>query len=187
MPLTEHLSVEARIIQQAILGDKQAFGQLYEVYCDRIFKYLFFRIGSQEAAEDLMSTVFLKAWEALPNFGRYSYQINFRAWIYRIAHNTLIDFRRTKKDEISIESVGDLHSKSENPDREFERSEEVKKLIELLNSLDDLSKNVLINRFVAGLSHRDTANILGLKENNVRVIQYRAIKKLQEMTGEKNE
>jgi RNA polymerase sigma-70 factor (ECF subfamily) len=184
MPDSDQSSMEARIVLQAIEGDKQAFGQLYEMYADRIFRYLVFRMGSMEAAEDLMCEVFLKAWTALPDFGAGSNDRNFKSWLYRIAHNALIDHRRTLKDEISLENLAEIQSKNEKPDKIFESKEQSSQLARMLNLLDELSRDVLIHRFVAGLSHRETASILGINEGHVRVIQYRAIKRMRRMTGE---
>jgi RNA polymerase sigma-70 factor (ECF subfamily) len=184
MPDSDTSSMEACIVQQAIAGDKQAFGQLYEMYADRIFRYLVFKMGSMAVAEDLMCEVFLKAWTALPEFGSGSSGWNFKSWLYRIAHNALIDHWRTAKDEISLENLGELQSKAEKPDKIIEKRETMVELFEKLNSLDDLSRDVLIHRFVAGLSHRETASILGINEGHVRVIQYRAIKKMREEAGE---
>jgi len=177
MPDTEHLNLEARIVQQVIQGDKQAFGQLYEIYADRIFRYLFFRTGTEVVAEDLMCDVFFKAWAALPEFNLDKKHNNFKAWLYRIAHNTLIDHRRTHKTEIPIDQLVELQSVSEKP-------EEISHLLADLNTLDNLSRQVLIHRFVAGLSHRETAALLGIREANVRVIQFRAIKKMREISGD---
>lgn len=184
MPDTGHLNLEARIVQQAIQGDKQAFGQLYEMYADRIFRYLFFRTGSVMVAEDLMCDMFLKAWVALPEFNSDKKHNNFKAWLYRIAHNTLIDYRRTKKSEISIEQFGEIPSGFVKQEKTIEDKEELSHLLENLNTLDDLSRQVLIHRFVAGLSHRETAELLGIRENHVRVIQFRAIKRMRAISGD---
>jgi len=184
MPDTEHLSMEARIVNQAIQGDQQAFGQLYEMYADRIYRYLFFRTSSEMIAEDLMCDVFFKAWMALPDFVMEKESVNFKAWLYRIAHNTLIDYRRTRKTEISIEQLGDAKSGGEKLEKTVEDRQELSLLFENLNTLDELSRQVLVNRFVAGLSHREVASLLGLQENNIRVIQYRAIKKMRELSGD---
>ncbi len=184
MPDTEHLNLEARIVQQVIQGDKQAFGQLYEIYADRIFRYLFFRTGTEVVAEDLMCDVFFKAWAALPEFNLDKKHNNFKAWLYRIAHNTLIDHRRTHKTEIPIDQLVELQSVSEKPEKKIEDKEEISHLLADLNTLDNLSRQVLIHRFVAGLSHRETAALLGIREANVRVIQFRAIKKMREISGD---
>jgi RNA polymerase sigma-70 factor (ECF subfamily) len=187
MPESDHLQYEARIIDQAIQGDKQAFGQLYEIYADRIFRYLSFRACSLVVAEDLMSEVFLKAWDALPRFGSKKNDNHFNAWLYKIAHNALVDHHRTTRHEVSLERIGDIASGVEKPELTVEKHEESVKLIRLMKMLDEISRNILINRFVAGLSHRETAEMLGLSENHVRVLQFRAIKKMRELMGDKHE
>ena len=184
MPESDHLQYEARIIEQAVQGDKQAFGQLYEIYADRIFRYLSFRTGSTVVAEDLLCEVFLKAWDALPRFGSTNRDHHFNAWLYKIAHNALIDHRRTSRNEVSLEQFGDIASGADKPEQIVESNEESEKLIKLLKDLDETSRNILINRFIGGLSHRESADMLGLSENHVRVLQFRAIKKMRELMGD---
>jgi RNA polymerase sigma-70 factor (ECF subfamily) len=86
---------EADLITKAIAGDREAFGTLYERYLTIIYRYVFYRLGDEHDAEDLTEMVFVRAWEAL---GRYrTTEAPFSAWLYRIAHNLLIDQHRTHK------------------------------------------------------------------------------------------
>src|ERR1043165_3026034 len=86
---------DAALIKQAVDGDSEAFGVLYVRYMDAIFRYIYYRVGQDIEAEDLTEEVFIRAWEALP-----SYQIGqfpFTSWLYRIAHNLVIDHPRKRK------------------------------------------------------------------------------------------
>lgn len=187
MPDEDPLNPENRIIRLAIEGDKQAFGQLYERYVGKIYRYLFFRMDSREAAEDMTEIVFLKAWEGLPALGRKSSGVNFSAWLYRIAHNALVDHRRTKKEEIALEGIEPIPAQIEKPGTRVELDEESARIIPAMQKLDEQSQNVIISRFIGDLKPREIAEMLGLSEGNVRVIQYRALKKLQGILGDKNE
>ena len=86
---------EDQLIEKAISGEKEAFGHLYDQYFPQIFKYLLVRTDTREDAEDMTETVFIKAWEHLPNFGGKTKERNLRAWLFRIAHNTVVDHYRT--------------------------------------------------------------------------------------------
>ena len=174
-----------RIIENAISGDKQAFGRLYEQYFMQIFRYLLIRSNNKEDAEDMTEIVFLKAWKNLPGFGEKSKGNNFRAWLYRIAHNTIVDHYRTRKHTSSL----DLEKRSleTEPDLLVMENEEKRKMVYAIKNLDAVSQNVIACRFIGGLSHKETALSTGLSESNVRVIQYRALKKVRDLMGEDNE
>jgi RNA polymerase sigma-70 factor (ECF subfamily) len=178
---------EAQIIYKAIAGEKQAFGLLYEKYSDAMLRYFFFRFASIEVAEDMTESVFIKAWEALPSFYLSGKELNFHAWLYRIAHNLLVDFLRSHKEETSIDAIGELPSMKSLPEKEIEQREFKTQLAKAINLLDGQSLQVVMNRFIAGLDHRETAKIMGISEGNVRVIQFRALKKLKEILGDSYE
>ena len=187
MPNAYQPGSDAELVQQAVHGDKQAFGRLFEVYYEQIYKYLLIRMNTYTEAEDLAETVFLKAWQFLPSFGQKGKAHNFRAWLYRIAHNALIDHRRTRKPEtilaVDIPDAGEM----QNPDETFEKGETFRHISQAIAALDDTSQHVIIGRFLAGLSHKEISQTLGVSEGNVRIVQYRAIRKIREMLGDENE
>jgi len=178
---------EPRIIQKAIEGEKQAFGLLYEKYFNAILRYLFFKLSSLEEAEDMTENVFIKAWESLPSFNQFEKGLNFRAWIYRIAHNTLVDFHRAHKKDLSIDAIGELPASTIKPEKANEQRETVIEITRAIRQLDEISIQIIMNRFIAGMDHKETALIMGLSEGNVRLIQFRALKKLKEILGEIND
>ncbi len=166
------------LVARATRGDAGAFGDLYERYLDEIFRFIFYRVLDQEEAEDLTERVFLKAWEALPRGPRPI--ANFRAWIYRVARNQVIDRHRTRKAAVPLEEVATLRDGSPAPEAVAQAREESAELAAVLARLEPRYQQVLVCRFVNGLSHAETAQVLGLKENHVRVLQHRA---LQEVRG----
>ena len=91
-PLTPNVETDSQLAARAIDGDAEAFGDLYERYQNAIYRYIYYRVGEQGEAEDLTETVFLKAWETMPRF-RVD-QASFKTWLYRVAHNLLVDHRR---------------------------------------------------------------------------------------------
>jgi RNA polymerase sigma-70 factor (ECF subfamily) len=178
---------EDQLIIKAISGDKEAFGHLYDHYFLQIFKYLLIRTDNQEDAEDMTETVFMKAWEHLPRFGGKTMKNNFRAWLFRIAHNTLIDRFRTKKVSLSLGSASQIRSTDAEPEKIVLQNEEAKRIREAIKMLDEVSQQVIVSRFIGGLSHKETAQSVGVNENNVRIIQYRALRKLNNLLREKND
>jgi RNA polymerase sigma-70 factor (ECF subfamily) len=164
---------EDLLVDRARRGDADAFGRLYELHLDRIYRYVYYRVGSSNEAEDLTEHVFLKAWEAI---GRYeSRGLPFAAWLYRMAHNAVIDHYRARRLTTSIDETFDLEDERQNPvasaEALFDR-EELKVAIKRLNADQ---QTVILLRFTEGLSHAEVGKILGKSEGAVRVIQHRAL------------
>jgi RNA polymerase sigma-70 factor (ECF subfamily) len=187
MPQDDQSGSETLLIQEAVAGNKEAFGRLYERYAGQIFNYLFFRINDRHRAMDMMETVFLKAWENLPRFGKQDRGSNFRAWLYRMAHNAMVDHFRTRKEEVGLDAVSELTAQIPHAAKLVEFSETQQFLLANLEKLDDLPRQVLVLRFYAELNPREITRILGISEGNVRVIQYRALKKMRDLMGEDDE
>jgi len=168
---------EDLLVDRARRKDAAAFGELYELHLDRIYRYVYYRVGSSSEAEDLTEQVFLKAWEAI---GRYERRgLPFAAWLYRMAHNAVIDHYRARRPTTPIDETFDLEDERQNPaasaEAHFDR-EELKLAIGRLNSDQ---QTVVVLRFVEGLSHAEVGKILGKSEGAVRVIQHRALGVMQ--------
>ena len=84
---------EQILVTRAQNGDTDAFAQLYDRHIDAIYRYVLLRVPVDELAEDLTEDVFLKAWQALP---RFKQDKPLRHWLYRIAHNRIVDEQRRK-------------------------------------------------------------------------------------------
>jgi len=163
---------EAALVVQAVKGDSDAFGVLYIRYMDPIYRYIFFRIGEELEAEDLTEEVFVRAWEALP-----SYQIGeypFTSWLYRIAHNLIIDYHRKRKTE-KVVDLDLYHSSGQSHEDRLVAKQDAARLADAIQLLDDEEQQVLILRFIEGLSHREVALAIGKSEGASRIIQHRAV------------
>ncbi len=187
MPHIEPYDSQMLLIQTAIAGDKQAFGQLYDIFAGQIFRYLFFHVGEHSAAKDMTEDVFLKAWEHLPGFGKSGRGLNFRAWLYRIAHNAVIDHYRGNKNEIPIDAIPGQSDGSPPVVQLIEQAEKAQALMKALDGLEKITRQVVVLRFYSGLNPAEIADVMGLSEGNVRIIQYRGLKKLREIMGADDE
>ncbi len=159
-----------------MLESTDNFEDAYKSHSKSIYKFLFKRTQNIQLSEDLTSSTFEKAWVSRKNFHGGSQQ----AWLYRIASNILIDHWRKKK-ELFVEDTDILqenvkHSTAELLDKKIQ----VQSLTEALNKLPKNMHSVVVLRFIEGLSCKQVANNLNLSESNVRIIQYRALKKLKE-------
>jgi RNA polymerase sigma-70 factor (ECF subfamily) len=163
---------ETPLVRRATSGDSEAFAQLYDAYIARVYRYIYFRVTDDAAAEDLTSQVFLKAWESLDRYEMGSSP--FVAWLYTIARNLVIDYYRTKKESVPLEDVRML-THNETPVEEVESRFDLQAMRDALQFLTDEQQQVLILKFIAGLPNENIARIMNKREGAVRALQMRAL------------
>jgi RNA polymerase sigma-70 factor (ECF subfamily) len=150
---------------------------LYACYVERITHYVYFRVTDHQLAEDITSRIFLKVLEKLD-----TYQVGQSpviAWLYRMAHNAVIDHYRIKRTFISLEDVHPAEVRQD--DGIEERLELQMKSQQLRAALQLLTKEqqrVLVLKFIDGLSTREIARQLGKRPGSVRSLQMRALQRL---------
>lgn len=147
---------------------------MYNTYADDIFRYLLVHVRDQQLAEDLTADTFTKAWTRLESFDFKQP----RPWLYTIARNTMMDHWRKKRPEIlddEEELISNHDSLEDHVDKQLSK-ESIKKA---LSKLPEEMRTVVTLRFMLGYSAKKTADSLGTTEGNVRVVQYRALKKLR--------
>lgn len=152
------------------------FEDIYKSNAPLIYRFMFWRTKDQMLAEDLTSNVFEKAWRTRQSFTGGS----AKAWLYRIARTTLIDYWRKKKEVLDDGDIIDQAvSDTAELDEALGQSMAVAELQKALAKLPKEMYQVVRLRFIEGRSARETATRLNISEANVRVIQYRALKKLR--------
>lgn len=169
-------SEEERIlVEKAVAGDSNAFGDLYKLHLDAIYRYVYYRIGQVHDAEDLTEQIFLNAWEALPNYKDYGNP--FTSWLYRIAHNVVVDYHRRKKSTpASLNAIiNEVKEDATTPLTRVIKNEEFTLLANAISKLPLEHQQVILLRFVEGMSHSEIARIIGKNEGTCRMIQHRAL------------
>jgi RNA polymerase sigma-70 factor, ECF subfamily len=175
----EQLS-EHRLLAKIQQGDKEAFGQLYLHYLDNIYKYIFFRVDQDKAvAEDLTQTVFFKAWQKIDSFA--TGKGTFRAWLYRIAHNSVIDYYKITKPVGRVENYIADKETIELLEECVDRKTRIENVMQAVNKLTDEQKAVIIMKFINEFSNEEIAMIIQKDETAVRALQYRGLKRLRNM------
>lgn len=154
------------------------FIKAYDAWADAIFRHCAFRISDREMAKDITQDVFIRAWEYVSRGGAVE---NMRAFLYRIAHNRIIDeFRKRGRFESlqTLEEERDFDVPDENGTKRLLDSLDAARALEALPRLPPRYREVLIMRFVDDLPPKEIAGILKEPENNVSVRIHRAAKKL---------
>ena len=165
------------LIKKAQNGDTEAFGEIYDYYVDNIYKYIFFKVDKAEAL-DLTENVFLKAWENLKRYRKMKNKY-FSSWLYRIAHNMVVDFYRMRKECVSINYSIPDEQRMNNPVVLTQQSLSQE-------SLKKKYQQVILLKYINELDNREIARIMRRSEGNVRILKFRALKSLRQIMESMN-
>lgn len=186
MPQSADLPSEDKYVKKAIKGDQQAFGQLYDAYLDSIYRFVYLRVEDQQTAEDISANVFLKAWEKLEDYQMRG--VPFRAWLFRIARNAVIDHYRTRKEVAPLEAVVNTYDESAVPLSDHVTTRiEAQQILGLMEQLTEDQRNVLTLKLVHGLDTQEVAKALGKRQGAVRALQMRGLQALAKLMENGNE
>lgn len=164
---------EESLVRRAKQQDQQAFAQLYEAHFDRIYRYVALRIGDKTEAEDMTQQVFLNALQSISSFKWKG--VPFAAWLFRIAHNQVVDYLRKKKKQAAILLDESLASRDSNPQLMAEYSLDIEQLLLATKRLTEAQREVISLRFAGGLSIAEAAKIMGKSQGAVKALQHSAI------------
>jgi RNA polymerase sigma-70 factor (ECF subfamily) len=159
-------------------GDRAAFGELYDAYIERIYRFIYYKTHHKETAEDLTGRVFFKVFKNIKRFD--AKQGAFTAWIYRITRNTVIDYYRVSRSEKNIDDVWDLSS-DEDIERDVHIRISAEKVQAYFRELSSDQRDVIIMRVWQGMSYREIAEIMGRSDDSCRMLYSRGIQKLRKI------
>ncbi|MBI2864655.1 MAG: sigma-70 family RNA polymerase sigma factor [Chloroflexi bacterium] len=172
--VAEHLLIDA-----AIGGGVQPFATLYDRYVDRVYSYVYHRLGNQAETEDLTQQVFLQAWRAI---GRYQQKATpFAAWLLRIAHNLVVSHYRRARENIYLDLEPESEARWADPEAEAFAEVDREAVRQAIRRLKPQQQQVIVMRFMEHFDYAEIASILGKSEGNVRVMQHRALSELRRL------
>ncbi len=165
---------ELDLVQRARQGEQEAFAQLYENHFDKIFRYVVLKIRNQAEAEDMTQQVFIKAYESI---GSYQSQgVPFTAWLFRIAHNQMVDYvrKQSKRQTVPLDESLQIMDDCD-VEHEVETKIEMEKVVLATAKLTKAQREVISLRFAGGLSITEAAKTMRKSEGAIKALQHSAI------------
>lgn len=186
----EPVSDERALVERAQAGDAEAFGRLYELHVDRVYGFVLFRVRDRTLAEDLTQEIFI---QAMRGIGSFDWRGSLAPWLLRIARNAVVDHwrrlgRRPERAQTAVEAGEDeedsligrmADEESEKAVATAEQALDRGKIEEASEALTDLQQQVIALRFTAGLSIRETAEVMDRSEGAIKNLQHHALKALK--------
>lgn len=166
---------EDALVVRAQQGDKDAFGQLYKLYFDKIFRFVYVSMRNRELSEDLTQNTFLRCWRSLSTFS--TNKGTFQAFLFAIARNLLIDWYRKKK-PLPL-WIAEAMPSDENVEREAIRNETKGAVLDALSHLRKEERHLIVLRYFEEMPYGEIAQVVGKNEGTVRVRVYRILKSLK--------
>ena len=166
------------LVSRAVARDQAAFAELYDLYLDRVYRYVYYRTGNRTDAEDLTEQVFVQGWAAIDRF-RWQGK-PFIAWLYTVAHNVIVDWRRRRTRCASLDD-------SDNPiEVECTRARmamsqwiDADLVADAITNLTPEQQQVITLKFLDGFDTQQIADIMGKREGTIRALQLRGLQSLR--------
>jgi RNA polymerase sigma-70 factor, ECF subfamily len=173
-PRSLPLQDEESLVRLAQQKDTEAFAKLYEAYFDKIYRYIVMRVRNEMEAEDMTQQVFMKMLQSISSYKARG--LPFSAWIYRIAHNLVVDHlrRQNKKATVDIEGIP-LPDKEDDPQDMIEQRVDIEDVKKATQKLTQAQQEVLSLRFAGELSIAECASIMGKNEGAIKALQHSAV------------
>jgi RNA polymerase sigma-70 factor (ECF subfamily) len=175
-------------LNQAIQGDREAFGLLYEQYVGRIYNYIYYRTGNLHEAEDLTARVFIRAMRRISDYQNRGLPVS--AWLYRIAHNLVANWHRDRgrRPEVPLDDTTSVVAHPEHPEATLVQTEEREALLRIIRKLPAERQQLLILKFVEHMSNAEIGQIMGRTEGAVKSLYHRTLLSLRnDMEGRSTE
>ena len=187
-PAEGNSAVTLALVQRAQGGDAEAFGELYDRYVDLVYRYIYYRVGSAQVAEDLTSETFLRALRRISSFTWQGRDVG--AWFVTIARNLIADHYKSSRQrlELTTEDVSTVTGApklvQDGPENAVLESMQNKVLLSAVKKLNAEQQECIILRFLQGLSVAETALAMNKNDGAIKALQYRAIRSLGRLLPE---
>jgi len=170
-------SDERLLLERASVFDEAALGELYDRYAGKIYNYIYYRVGDPDLAEDLTASVFIKMLDAIKS--SRGWQSSFSGWLYRIAHNAVVDHFRRHEQERALPLDEQLVAAFDDPVSMVEHSLSTAAIGAAMAALTAEQQQVVVCKFIEGMSNLQVAQVMGKTEGAIKSLQYRALSALR--------
>ena len=178
------LNSEKELLSQVASGNKEAFGQLYDLYAPKLFRFIRLKVRSQVLAEDLSSESFLRIWEYIQEQER-EIEESFQALLYKIARNLIVDYYKKKSSQEIFMDDDFKEFLSREPAKDAIASKEIAEQIHMaLTSVKEEYQDVLIWYYIDELSVPEIAKLMGKSQGAIRVLIHRGLVSLKKRLSE---
>lgn len=169
------------LVRAAQEGDRAAFAQLYDRYVDVVFRYVLFRVGDRELAEDVTSETFLRALRRITSVTYQGRDVG--AWFVTIARNLVLDHVKSSRFrlEVSTAEIDDPRRVESGPEQQVLSKVTRSALLDCVRKLGADQRECIVLRFLQGLSVAETAAIMSRNEGAVKALQHRAVRRLAQL------
>lgn len=176
--MENHTKVDRTLIMRAKAADKNALGRIYDLFIDRVYRFVYYRIGHPEDAEDVTEQVFVKV---LTNIDGYEDRgFPFEAWLFRIVRNQITDYYRKKKHRsVSLDEAIEVTDPAPTPEDKVATKLAYEEVIAALPRLPESYQEIILLKFVSEMENHEISTIIQKPVDQVRVLQSRALTKLK--------
>ena len=164
---------DAALVARAKQGDRAAVAEIYQRYQPAVYRYVYFRVGDEASAEDLTASVFVRVVEKLDSYRHKGRPL--LAWLYTIARNAVIDHHRRSGSSTMVSLDQDLVDESRSVERAVDQWLTRSQLADALTELTEEQRQVIILRFIEGMSCREVGRILDKSTGAVKALQHRGL------------
>ena len=169
---------EAALVLRA-QNEPTAFGILYERYIDRVYAYIYHRVGNAQDTEDLTARTFYRALDKLHTYEDRG--LPFSAWLFRIAHNLVANWHRDRgrRRFLSLDKLWSHSREGDTPEEHIEQEERHEALWEAIDSLPDDRRNLLLYKFSSRLSNLESGEMMNKSESAIKSLYFRTLAALR--------
>lgn len=177
---TREQDEESLLIYRAQMADRTAWDEIFQRNYRRVYTFVYTRVGDVHSAEEITADVFVEAWKGIR---RFTYRgVALISWLYQIAHNLLADFFR-KRGRARTQPLDENEANVADPRDEAQNVADLQSVSAALKKLTVEQQQVLVSRFVEGMSLAETARAMGKRENAVKALEFRALRSVRRILG----
>jgi RNA polymerase sigma-70 factor (ECF subfamily) len=170
------------LVALAVSGDRDAFAEIYQLHASRVMRHIVYLTSDYHLADELTNETFLKAWKVIDRYEDRGLPIE--NWLLKIGHNLATRHLKKRRITRDIETVTIEAEDDTSPERRAELASDAQTLREAILQLPEMSRQVIVWRFLEGMSYEECERMLGKSNGAIRVCQFRALKQLRQILEE---